>query len=91
MVGCRLCLTALHRVHLVQVCRLSLAILLTSAKMYRIPSFYPLFCSALGASLANMALFRVFGAFLARFGVVVWVCLVCVICVACVGFVRVWS
>ena len=36
-----------------------------------------------------MALFRVFRAFLARFGVVVWVCVVLVLCVACVAFVRV--
>ena len=32
-----------------------------------------------------------FKAFLARFVVVVWVCVVLVRCVACVAFVRVWS
>ena len=39
--------------------------------------------------LANMPLFGVFRAFLARFGVFVWVCVACVLCVACVVFVRV--
>ena len=56
-----------------------------------VPSFYPLFLLAVVALSLNMALFRVFRAFLARFGVVVWVFLVCVICVACGAFVRVWS
>ena len=77
------------RVYLVQVCRLSLAILLTLAKMYRIPAFYPLYCSAVGASLANMALFRILRRFLARFGGFVWVCLAWVLFVACVAFVCV--
>ena len=53
--------------------------------------FSPLCCSALGALIANMALFRVFKAFLEGFGVVAWVCVVLVACVACVVFVRVWS
>ena len=59
-------------------CRWSgiLAILLTLAKMYRNPSFCPLSRFVLGASLANMALFRVFRAFLESFGVFVCVCLV---------------
>ena len=57
----------------------------------RCSAFYSLCRSALGALLANMALFRVLRAFLARFGVVVWVCVVLVVCVACVAFVRVWS
>ena len=48
-------------------------------------SFCPLSCSSLGALLANMPLFRVLRAFLARFGVVVWVCVVLVICLACVA------
>ena len=48
-------------------------------------------CFALGASLVNMALFRVFRAFLEGFGVVVWVCVVCMLCVDCGAFVRVWS
>ena len=41
--------------------------------------------------LANMPLFRVFRAFLAWFGGLVWVCVALLLCVACVGFVRVWS
>ena len=56
---------------------------------------FPCFCLlsrfAIGALLANMALFRVFMAFLARFGVVVWVCVVLVLCVACGAFVCVCS
>ena len=44
-----------------------------------------LYCFALGASLANMALFRVLRAFLAWFGGFVWVCLVWVLFVACVA------
>ena len=52
------------------------------------PAFYR---SALGALLANMALFRVFRAFLARFYGFVWVCVGSVLCVACAAFVRVWS
>ena len=51
--------------------------------------FCPLVCFVLGALHLNMALFRVFRAFLARFGVVVWVCVACVLCVACVAFVCV--
>ena len=39
------------------------------------PSFCPPCRSSLGALLANMPLFRVLRAILARFGVVVWVCL----------------
>ena len=54
-------------------------------------AFCPLYRFVLGVLLANMALFRVFRAFLARFGVVVWVCLAYVLCLACVAFVRVWS
>ena len=74
-----------------QVCRLFDAILLTLAKMDGIPSVCPLYCFALGASLANMALFRVLRAFLRGFMGFVWVCLSCVLFVACVAFVRVWS
>ena len=55
------------------------------------PSFCPLSRSSLGVLSTNMALFRVLRAFLARFGVFVWVCLVLVLCVACVAFVRVNS
>ena len=50
-----------------------------------VPSFCPLSRFVFGALLANMALFRVLRAFLARFGVVVWVCVACVLCVACVA------
>ena len=54
-----------------------------------VPSFCPLSCFALGALLANMALFRILRGFLAGFGVLVWVCIACVLCVACRAFVRV--
>ena len=71
------------------------AILLTLAKLDRIPPdaqpFCPLSRFALVASLANMALFRVLRAFFEGFMGFVWVCVVCVLCVACVAFVRVWS
>ena len=40
-----------------------------------VPSFCPLSRFACGASLANMPLFRILRAFLARFGGFVWVCL----------------
>ena len=53
--------------------------------------FCPLVCFVFGALHLNMALFGVFRGFLARFGVVVWVCPSCVLFVACVAFVRVWS
>ena len=53
------------------------------------PAFCPLACSSLGALLANMALFRVLRAFLARFGGFVWVCVVLVVCVVCGAFVCV--
>ena len=46
----------------------------------------PLFRFALDALPLKYALFRILRAFLARFGVVVWVCLSCVLCVACVAF-----
>ena len=48
-------------------------------------AFCPLCCFVFGALYLNMALFRVLRAFLARFGVVVWVCVACVLCVACVA------
>ena len=67
----------------------TLAILLTSAKMDKIPAFRPLSCFALGAPLANMALFRVFRGFLGGFMVRMWVCIGWVLCVACVAFVCV--
>ena len=56
-----------------------------------VPFFCPLSRFVLGALLANMALFRVFRGFLARFMGFVWVCVVLVLCVACGAFVRVWS
>ena len=52
------------------------------------PAFY---CFALGALVLNMGLFRVFRAFLGRFGGLVWVCVGGVLCVDCGAFVRVWS
>ena len=51
-----------------------------------VSSFCPLSRLVFGVLSLNMVLFRVFRAFLARFGVVVWVCVGCVLCVACVGF-----
>ena len=53
------------------------------------PPFCPLPCFALGALSLNVALFRVLRAFLARFGVVVWVCVGLVLCVDCGAFVCV--
>ena len=53
--------------------------------------FCPLSRLTLVLLLANMALFRVLMAFLAWFGVVVWVCVALVLCVACGAFVRVNS
>ena len=49
------------------------------------PSFCPLSRFALGALLANMGLFRVLRAFLARFVGFVWVYVACGLCVACVA------
>ena len=57
----------------------------------RCSAFYPLCCFALGALLANMALFGFLRAFLEGFGGFVWVCVVLVLCVACGAFVCVWS
>ena len=54
-----------------------------------VPSFCPLSRFVFGALSLNMALFRVLRAFLAWFGVVVWVCVVLVVCVACGAFVCV--
>ena len=53
------------------------------------PSFCPLFCFMLVVSLANVALFRVFRAFLEGFRGFVWVCMGWVVCVDCGAFVRV--
>ena len=69
----------------------TLAILLTLAKMDKIPSFRPLSRFVLGALLANMALFRVLMAFLEGLGRFVWVCVALVLCVACGAFVCVNS
>ena len=73
--GCRLwlCLPTFWRVHLVQACRLSRdsgpaeGWLWSSGRV--LPAFCPLSRSSLGASLANMALFRVLRGFLEGFGV----------------------
>ena len=80
---------AFWRVHWLQVVGLfgvsgpakRLALVLWSC----VPSFCPLSRFVFGVSRANMVLFRVLRAFLARFGVVVWVCVACVLCVACVA------
>ena len=69
----------------------ALAILLTSAKMDKIPSFRPLSCFALGVLYLNMPLFRVLRGFLEGFPRWMWVCVVRVLCVACGAFVCVWS
>ena len=50
-----------------------------------VPSFCPSYRFVFGALLANMALFRVLKAFLARFGRFVWVYVVLVLCVDCVA------
>ena len=80
---------ALWRVHLGRLSRLRtcrrLALVLWSCA----PSFRPLSRFVFGALLANVALFRVLRAFLAGFGVLVWVCVVLVLCVACGAFVCV--
>ena len=88
VVSCVPLVEVFHRVHWVQVvrsCSLSLGV-------FR--PFCPCLCpfpALLAVSLANMALFRVLRAFLARFGVFVGVCVAWVLCAACVAFVRVWS
>ena len=86
---------ALWRVHWWQVVRLFVASgparRLALVLWWRIPFFCPLSRFVFGALLANMALFRVFRAFLEGFGRFVCVCVVLVLCVACVAFVRVWS
>ena len=53
------------------------------------PAFRPLSCFALGALPLNMALFRVFRAFLAGFICLAWVCIASMLCVACGAFVCV--
>ena len=63
--------------------------LVSSGRVFH--AFYLLFCFALGALIANMALFRVLRAFLEGFMVRVYICMGLVLCVACVAFVRVWS
>ena len=52
-------------------------------------AFCLLYRFALGALLADMALFRVLRAFLEGFVVFVWVCVVLVLCLACGVFVCV--
>ena len=51
--------------------------------------FCPLPRFALGALIANVALFRILKAFLEGFTVQMYVCMGLGICVACVAFVRV--
>ena len=84
---------ALWRVHWWQVVRIFVASgparRLALVLWWRVPSFCPLSRFAFGALLANMALFRVFRAFLAGFGRFVWVYVACVLCVACGAFVCV--
>ena len=62
---------------------------LSSGRVF--PPFRPLCCFALGGLPLKYAFIRVLRAFLARFGVVVWVCVVLVLCVACGAFVCVNS
>ena len=62
---------------------------LVSCRVFR--CFCPLSRFALGASLANVALFSVLKVFLEGLGCFVWVCIGRVLCVACVAFVRVNS
>ena len=57
----------------------------------RCSAFYSPCRSALGALLANMALFRVLRRFIWVYRLLVWVCVALVLCLACVAFVRVWS
>ena len=54
-------------------------------------AFCPLYRFVIGALSLNMALFRVFRAFLGGFVGFVWVCVGRVLFVACGAFVRVWS
>ena len=56
---------------------------------WRVPSFCPLSCFALGVLLSDMPLFGVLRGFLAGFYGFVWVCIASVLCVDCVAFVRV--
>ena len=71
---------------MLRTCRVLAFVLLS-----RVPSFCPLSRFVFGALALNMALFRVFRGFLARFMGFVWVCVACVLCVACGAFVRVNS
>ena len=62
-------LPAFHRAHWSRVAGLAVA-------LFRcVPSFYPLFCLAPGALLANVALFRVLRGFLAGFMVRMYICM----------------
>lgn len=56
-----------------------------------LPAVWSLSRFALVGLLANMALFRILGAFLAGFICLVWVCIALVLCVACMAFVCVNS
>ena len=76
-------------VHWWQVVGAALAILLTSAKMDKIPSFWSFSRFTSGALSLNIALFRILRAFLRGFSCSVWVCLAWVLCVDCRAFVCV--
>ena len=67
----------------------TLAILLTLAKMNKIPSLCPSYCFALVGLPANVALFRVLRGFNWVYRLFVGVCIACVLCVACGAFVCV--
>ena len=69
--------------------RAALAILLTLAKMDKIPSFCPLYCFALVAMPLKYAFIRILRAFIRVYGLLVWVCSSWVLCVACRAFVCV--
>ena len=84
---------SLWRVHLGQVVGLFGASGPAGGWLWSSCCVFPPFVRSLALSLGglslNMALFRVLRAFLAGFGVVVWVCVVLVLCVACGAFVCV--
>ena len=83
-------LPAFHRVHRLQVVQGAgpPVVFRGVFRPFALP-FVPSAGFACGRLLANMALFRVLGAFLGGFSCSVWVCLAWVLCVACVAFVRV--
>ena len=86
---------ALWRVHWLQVYRLfgasGPAGTLAFVLWWCAPSFCLLYCFVVGALSLNMALFRVFRAFLEGFPCWMYVCIARVLCVACGAFVCVNS